>query len=251
MEKKDLDVEPVHRAPFRKEAMDALVPKKEKLEKEEGKGDSESQNTQNIEESDSEKEDPGQKRIILWVILIIVIIFGLFVITKYFLPEKEYPQVTYNNFRFVKIDLIWYTQWVKGNTTYNLPFRYNPYEVENVSVTGDLDARFNQREIYITHDPADANLSFVALSATSLSQSLAKAFNLKPVGACARNETVGCIDRPIVTCQTENISVIYLKQDPETKVVLNGNCMTIQGQDYELLRATDRILFEWYRILKI
>ena len=70
-----------------------------------------------------------------------------------------------------------------------------------------------------------------------------------PVAACTKQETEGCIDRPIIDCTAQNASVIYLRDAAPTRIILNGNCMTVQGEKEELLRATDRVLLRWYKIL--
>ena len=87
------------------------------------------------------------------------------------------------------------------------------------------------------------------MCAIAIAESLHNGFNIEPVAACTEQKTEGCVGRPILNCNAQNASVIYLKQADETKVTLSGNCMTIQGKDEELLRATDRVLLKWYRIL--
>ena len=176
--------EKVDKLPISQEALDALGGKERKKE---GKED---QDEKDHEETDSEKK--SFLKVFLWVAAIIILVLVILIFSRPLLPSQNPAKtVMYNTYEFTKADgdLIWYTKWNRNNITYVLPFRHTPYEVENISFEGKLDSRFNQKIIYITHDPADGNLSQVALSATALSQALAKAFNLTPAGACARNET--------------------------------------------------------------
>src|SRR3989338_9489350 len=239
------DVEKVGKLHFSKNSVDEMVAK----EKGEMIKEEKPIKAATKEEKSEQIHDPESEKRIFWVVVTIIAIFVLFVAWKVFVPSPspagtEY--VIYNDHLFTTDGMFLVTQWVKNDTIYDIPFRYNPYEVSDIFLEGTLDDRFNQGRIYITHDPAEHNLSYVAISAVAFAESLGRAFNILPVAACTEEKTEGCQGRPIIDCTAQNASVIYIKQDPETRVILSGNCMTVQGQGDELLRATDRVLLQWY-----
>ncbi len=181
-------------------------------------------------------------------LILVVVIAGVYVLKNNHTTQEN--EVTYNNFKFVKVESLWFTQVQIGNQLYNVPLHYNPYEVENIPMVGDVDERFQQGSIYVTHDPGDSNLGYVAVSAAELSLNLATAFGVEPVAACSRNVTTACATRPIINCENTNASVVYLKEANFTRVDLRGNCIVIQGTGQELIKATDKVLYVWYRIIK-
>jgi flagellar basal body-associated protein FliL len=194
----------------------------------------------------------GTKKDILLVLSIVIIIAVIIFILSFNLFKKEsVPTVEYNNFVFSKLDgVLWYWQWQDGKDLYTIPMRYTPYEVEHIIIEGNLNESFNNyREVYITFDPRSNNFTSLTLAAAELTQSMATALRVKPIAACTRNETDTCAQRPIITCENTYKPVIYLKEDPVTKLVLKGNCIVAQGSGVELLRGVDRLLYNWYGIM--
>ncbi|MBR9691990.1 hypothetical protein GOV06_04330 [Candidatus Woesearchaeota archaeon] len=165
--------------------------------------------------------------------------------------ESEINYV-YNGFSFVYLDNLWYTQ-VKRNddSLLDIPLHFGPRDLGDILVTGSVDERFQQPRIYLTFDPTGEVLKFVALSSAELSLNLARGIGLMPVAACYKNETKACESRPIVTCADKNKAVIYFKQTNETGAVkLDGNCVELSGDGWELVKATDRFLLQWYQIME-
>ena len=231
--------EKVKNLPISQDALDHLADEKVNKEKNDAFED-----TENIDETDSDAQTQSSEKSslkpLLWIIVVLLLIFLILLFSRYFLPsENPAKTVVYNTYEFKKADgdVIWYTSWNRNNITHILPFRHTPFDVENIS---------QGIERLLTDETLRKELS-----AKGIEQ--AKKFKLENSanGACSKNETLGCFDRPIVSCDTESASVIYLKKDPETKIILDGNCMTIQGNDNEIVRATDRILFQWYHIINL
>ena len=147
---------------------------------------------------------------------------------------------------------MWYTQ-IKRNddSLLDVQLHFGPKELEDIKVTGKINDAFMQPQMYVTFDPSDEGLKFVALSSAELSLNLAKGMEILPVAACSVNETKACEDRPIITCHNRDKAVIYLKQtEGEGVVNLDGNCVVISGDDWELVKATDRFLLQWYQVMK-
>ena len=91
--------------------------------------------------------------------------------------------------------------------------------------------------------------AYTSVAAIELSRKLTDPFYRTVLTACTRNETEACGERPIVTCENTNSTVIYLKKAAETKLILDGNCVTIQGTGQEIIRAADKALFQWLGIM--
>ena len=80
-------------------------------------------------------------------------------------------------------------------------------------------------------------------------QNIIKAFGKIPIAACDKNETEACATRPIITCDNTDRAVLYLQQEPETKVIFDNNCIIVQGIGAEIVRAVDRLLLKLYGIM--
>lgn len=158
----------------------------------------------------------------------------------------------YNGFQFVKSGNAWLTQWQREGVVYNLEFRHPPWDVENITVQGEVDLRFQRDFMFITHDPTDnasRATAFVAVAAADLTSILTNVFEKKGiVPACTANLTASCAARPIANCST-NASVIYLKVSDETGIFLDGNCATFQGREENLTRAVNKGIYQWMDIV--
>ena len=214
--------------------------------------------------------DKDSKKL-LWIIVIIIAIFTMAFFTRFLYGSKTGAAVTidelhkknldgeesetnylYGGFSFVYIDNLWYTQIKRDdNTLLDVPLHYGPLDLENISIKGSVDEKFQQTQIYITFDPKSDNLQFVALASAELGLNLVKGIEILPIAACSKNETAACEDRPIVTCDDKEKAIIYLMNTEEdAEVVLKGNCVELKGNDWELVKATDRFLLQWYQVMK-
>ncbi len=210
------------------------------------------------EEIEQEKKDQKKIRFVAvivvvgFIILFFAVFFGAEHIYQYIYPEPEpYDTVTFNNFEFTKIAGTWYAQWQHENRLVSLALRFNPYEVENVSVIGEISEEFQQSKVYITFDPYTEPDSFkyLALASAELSQSIVKAFNKQIIPACTRYENETCENLSIVTCDDTDKAVIQIVAGEPTQIVMQDNCITLQGKDFELLRSVDKLLYLWYKII--
>lgn len=205
-------------------------------------------------EIDKEDIDPEKAaksgKIFIWGIVIVIIAVFLIFGYKAINNEPNYPTLNYNNFEFVEIDNTWHTQWKLEDELFTLSFRFNPEEVEDLTIQGKLNESFNRKIVYVTFDPTkDANFSMLALAAADLALSMHKALGKEVIAACAVNGTDDCIDRPIVTCNDQNKSVLFLRESESTRITLNQNCIIIQGKGFEIVKAADRLLYQWYGIM--
>lgn len=207
----------------------------------------------NKEKQEQLKNSKHTKYFLIVAFAVVLIFFAaMFAIPRFYKPNP-YETIEYNHFVFTKIDNTWYTQWQRNGQTFNIGLRYNPLEVENVPIEGNaLSASFNRPVIYYTFDP-NANSSefkYLALAAAELGFSFVGAFGKNFTGACIVNETDACAERPIVDCSDKDKSVIKLIGHGETKIILDDNCLILQGEGLELVRAADRALYQFYKIMK-
>ena len=180
------------------------------------------------------------------VALVVVIGFLLFGFKK----EAPKNTVDYNYFTFEEIGGLWQTNIQIKNQPYEALFRFNPTQVQDVYITGNFSG-FKQEPIYITFDPdaGKEQFKYLALAASELSLHIVRALNLTVEAACTKNETEACFNRSIVTC-ADDASVIYLVSKPPTQITLDGDCVTLSGDGMELLKSADRLLFQWYKVMK-
>ncbi len=204
---------------------------------------------------EKKKVAKGSDRLLVWSIIFIVVILALIFAAGYLVKTREsYETVTYNNFEFTNIGGMWFFEWQDDEKLFTVPLRFNPFEVEDIKTQGRLNSSFNRETVYITFDPDSKDMTYLALGATELAVNMARAINVKPVAACTKNSSNGtefdfCIDRPILSCETGK-SVIYLKTSEEPRILVKGECIVLEGKGFELLRAIDRLLYQWYGIME-
>lgn len=205
------------------------------------------------EQAQEQKEKAKVRNIAIFIVIGFIVIFFLILFgVKYVYKEKpDYETVNFNNFEFTKIAGTWYTQWQHENQLVAVALRYNPYEVEAVPVLGELSEGFKQSQVYIAFDPYSEAESFkyLALASAELSQSIMKSFNKEIVPACTRYENETCENISIVTCDDLDKAVIHIKSEEPTQIIMQGNCITLQGKEFELLKAVDKLLYLWYKII--
>ncbi len=137
---------------------------------------------------------------------------------------------------------------------YTVPLRYTPREVENITIQGTLDPSFNdESEVYLTFDPVASSTEFGVLTIASaeLSVNLIQALNKEPKVACAAEDgSETCSKSPQLTCEnSKGKAVIFMKTQSPTGIFIDGTCIVVQGEGQELMRAVDRLLYQWYRVI--
>ena len=228
---------------------------KEETEESQEPAEEPQKESEKIEETSDSKETRLLRLAAIGIVIgCIVLFFAIFFGLKYIYPsEPKYQTITYRGFEFKNISGTWYTDWQAGDKAVSVALRYNPLEVQNVSMVGILGKNFSDKQIYITFDPLseDKSFKYMALAGAELGESLAKVFEKEIYAACTKNETESCLDRPIVSCADKNQSVIFLNASGPARIVMRGNCLTLQGEGFELLRAVDKMLYIWYQIIQV
>ncbi len=157
-------------------------------------------------------------------------------------------------YSFVKFDGLWYAQLVspKGTRLYNIQFRYAPRDVEKIKIGGSLDSNLidNATEYYVTFNPTGQNFSAVALAIGDFNTHMTNIFFKQPIAACDKNETNACANRPIITCDNTDKLVLYVKESNTSRVIYDDNCITIEGSGFDIVKGIDRVLYDFYEIIK-
>jgi hypothetical protein len=155
----------------------------------------------------------------------------------------------YNGFSFVKVDGLWWTELNKFGTRLKIPLHFGPRELENVTISGTLNSSFNDPEdVFVAIDPLVRD-KYYTLAVSELSFNMVKGMDRAPIGSCTRNES-GCDNRTIISCDNaKGRAVIELALGEKSKVELKDTCIKVSGNQFDLVRAVDRILYQWYGIM--
>ena len=225
------------------------------------------------QEENQKEETSDSKYLIIAIITILGILAAIFigftlydkyadksVVTIDDLHQKNLEQelgdqkgYIYNGFSFIKADGLWWTQvTLDDGKAVKIPLRYGPKEVEDVKITGTFDPKaFNlEKEMYVSlADPTAVN-KYYNLAMTELRINLLKGLQRPSIGACTQN-TSECKDWAIINCTTtKSKPVIVLDLTNESfGINLAGSCVTITGENEQILKGVDRILYQWYGVM--
>lgn len=166
---------------------------------------------------------------------------------------EEEQGYLYNGFSFVKADGLWWTERKIGERLFKIPLHFGPKEVEQIPIVGDINDAFDDGEIvYFAIDPAVAN-KYYSLGLGELGFNIVQAINRRPEAACTAEDPV-CEGRPILNCadtKGEPVIELDLAEPGENAMIeLSGTCIRIFGDDQDMVRAVDRLLYQWYGVIE-
>jgi len=199
-----------------------------------------------------QKQKRGPKVLLVMIFSVLIILAVIIIVARYYVNKSpQYETYFYNGFSFTKIGPLWYTSLQTGGNLYNVPLHFGPRDLQQISMHGTGGLEFlNATEVYITFDPTAENMSYTALAAAEISQSLVKYFGRTPIAACLSKEDKACIDRPIINCTNTEKPVIFLDATGDPKVIVSRNCIIIRGSGENLVKAADRFLLGYYGIMQ-
>ncbi len=223
------------------------------------------------------EKEKDTKKMLMMVAIILGIFILAFVSFRLFYPRNEVVTLDdlhrlniegnpsgddymYNGYSFVYADGMWYTQVQRENQLWDIPLHFSPKDMENITISGHFNLPKNKTNVYITYNPIDKNpKKFEALGGLELGLNMVKSFGVVPIAACDRNKAdnefdqieidKACKDRPIVTCNDKDKAVVYLKQEEPTHIEMKGDCVVLQGKEWDLIRAIDKFILVWYGIM--
>lgn len=144
----------------------------------------------------------------------------------------------YNGFKFYRTQ----TEWFTRIDNQKFGFRYLPGELENISI-GTINTGI--KKIYLVYDPLDEELNkdyFYRRVGGILNY-----VGMTPQLACDKDEE--CPDIPIRDCK-ESFNMIYLKQNNESRVYNEDNCLVIQAENnVELDKISERLIYKLLGIM--
>jgi len=170
-----------------------------------------------------------RKKKILTVVVGIFFIFLMMMSALYYgLDDTE--KVVYNDLKFVNTG----QGWVTYNGDDKIIIWTSPEELETYNV--DISSFESLTKIYLSVNPEE-DVRYALID-------LYNNFEFQSVSVACYEDNELCSDMPLKTCEdaTPYIGVIVLKEAVETKVYLDGNCLTIEGQD--LLKIVDGVVVE-------
>ena len=203
---------------------------------------------------------------IVLAIIIIGILAAVFILKSTDEDTAPYSNVTdivknggeivsyrYNNFDFAKKDGIWYTEIQEGGKPYIIAFKYGPLGLENLKIEykENLFPALTTplSRVYLTFDHDTTQASYIATAAINMISNMKTVWSLKPARACLVNST-SCKGAPVVTCKSSpDNAVIQFIESNTTKVLYEGNCLTIEAEGNDFIRAADKVILDWYGIV--
>ncbi|MBI4152056.1 hypothetical protein HY496_03725 [Candidatus Woesearchaeota archaeon] len=162
-------------------------------------------------------------------------------------PERGY---IYGEHSIVQSDGLWWSDVYVLGTLFKTPLHFGPRDVEQITITGEVNSSFNQfPDVYVAINP-EVSDKYYTLAISELSVNLAKVINRAPIGSCTKEDDTACIGREIINCaDTNGRPVIHLEYQEPASITLQGSCIMITGQGYNITKAVDRLLYRWYGIM--
>ena len=192
----------------------------------------------------------------VWVLVIIAFIAIGFFGMKKIAPHRQVIQTDeYNGFNFTFEDPLWMTKIQMGTTLYQIRLWHWPKELENITIEGNLSqyGRITTSKglTYLIIDDWGANDGVLASAVNEIGQQFRDVIHKQVVAACSSNDTIKCYNFSMIKCEESDYGAIHLTNGNETKIVAEGNCITITGTNStEIIKATERLFYHWYGIMK-
>lgn len=141
----------------------------------------------------------------------------------------------YHGLKFVKTEQgLWIAY--KGNE--QIVLTYNPEELEQIELPVNVGMISYSQKIYISTDDIKANGKVMGYFKQKIGITNSKPF------ACTE-DVPGCEELPLKSCDdaTQSQAVVIFKKAEETKINYMANCLTMEGQSENLIKAIDKLHF--------
>lgn len=162
-------------------------------------------------------------------------------------PEEGY---IYRGYSFVKTEGLWWASLNRYDTLVHIRLQYGPRDLEDIPILGSLNSSFNRGPVvYQAINPTVQN-KYYTLALVEINSNIVQGVNRGISTACTQIDPL-CDNRTIVSCaNTQGLPVIELAIGEPTQVELIGSCIKIQGQDDEIVKAAERMLYKWYDVME-
>jgi len=181
------------------------------------------------------RKKPFYKQKQFYTYLIGLFIISIMVLSVINLNSEAETAVEYNGLKFVQTQS-GYLAYAENDV--QVVVLSNPNELDVSLPVVDISSLKGLSKVYIAFNPYEEYQNAIYDFTNNIN--LARA-----VSSCYEDNDL-CVDLPIKTCEdvTLDMGVIVFKQDNETLLSLNNNCLTIQGKD--LLKVTDKLILDQY-----
>ncbi len=215
----------------------------------------------NEKENDEQNTNISSMRLVWYTIGMVVIIIGSMLAISYYFnknPETNPNLYTYNGFEFEKIGNYWYTD-IKvshnANILFNLEMRYDPQSVEDIDVDIDVFQRFIETKgFWLTADPDLTGKTAIAMMEVNrVVSDTNNILNYPTEAGITDFLTEHDPSLSVIDCEnaTRDFKVIWFGLANTTEITFMDNCFMIQGTNQsEIIRASDRFLYELMRVMK-
>ncbi|MBI4143588.1 hypothetical protein HY487_01745 [Candidatus Woesearchaeota archaeon] len=188
----------------------------------------------------------GRKEKKRWglILFIIFIMIGTSVSFVFFGFSGASELVKYNGIKFVHYPDRWEAK-ISGKTA---AFSFLPNEVEDIPFK-DASRLMGRLEIDVTYDLNSTYKGAIALAHHQMGLTLSQ-YNIFVRKGSASNNT---FNLPVITCDdaTQNVPVIYFRQENLTSIDASGNCLIAEADTNEnFIRMKDRILYGILGVIK-
>lgn len=148
--------------------------------------------------------------------------------------EKE-EKYDYHGLKFVQTEQgIWAAY--KGNEQITL--LYSPEELEKIELPTNVGMISYSQKIYISTDDIKTNAKPMEYFKRRIGITESKPY------ACIK-DVPGCENLPLKTCEdaTQSLGIVIFKRAEELKVDYKANCLTMEGDSENLIKAIDKLYF--------
>ncbi|MFH0831840.1 MAG: hypothetical protein V1886_03170 [archaeon] len=200
---------------------------------------------QKIETKSSREKKQRRNQIIIGIALVSIMLLSTL---GYSIMDRNSGQSQgeiklYNNFKFLSSAGLWKIQ----NQDFSLSTRYLPQDVLNISYSAALSPEFFAgKEVYFSALSAETRLAVNELDGNLPA--------LRAQFACTveQENMTECSALPVKTCK-DNLIIITAQENKSeflpSRIYSKENCIYIEAESKNLIRAADRLLFGVYKIM--
>ncbi len=169
---------------------------------------------------------------------------------KIILSENE--TYNYGGQVFQMVDGNYLTEVLAGRNDLIVAMRNPPWELENISVEGDIAEFASADFFYLAFDPSDGNHDkYVTMAMAEIAGKLNDHFTYRLRLACTKDHPA-CrnTDTIIANCTTTSRNVIFIDNREGAGINISGNCADISGTGEDLIRSVNRFMYMMYGIME-
>lgn len=190
--------------------------------------------------SESEKQAKETRRNRLMTAIIVIILMAS--TAAFALTSDKTEKMKYNGFSFIKTD----SGWNVKDT--NLITAFLPKDVENLSSPEISPEDFKKNVFYIAMTNAEQ------AAANELNRAFYSHIE-KAQLACSEKyaDESFCTELPVKDCENNtetNELIIEIEETENSSIAYENGCISIKGNEADLLRASDKIIFSAYGIIR-